>query len=65
MGLIRAVGVSVMGLRQHASVVRQGMRFSTRLVPVLADRKGLRQYFWSMKALEADAEFFTPDFVSG
>ncbi len=65
MGLIRAVGVSVMGQTRTASVLRQAMRFLMRLVPVNADREGFKQYCCSMKALETDAEFFDLDFVSG
>ena len=60
MGLIRAVKVSAMGPRRNASVVRRGMRVSTRLVTVHADRETIKQYFCSMEAFEAYTELFIP-----
>ena len=55
MGLIRVVGVSVMGPRRIASVVKQVMRLSMRLVPVRADRERFELRFWSMESFEAYA----------
>ena len=65
MGLIRAVEVSAMGPRRNASVVRRGMRFSTRLVSVHADRETIKQYFCGMEAFEAYTELFTPGVFFG
>ena len=60
MGLIRAVGVNVMGPRRTASVLKRGMRLLTKLVLVPADRERLKRGSWSIEASEAYAEFQCP-----
>ena len=51
-----------MGQRRSASVLRPGMRVSTRLVPVRVDRGKIRTLLLVYE-IEAYAELFAPDVV--